>query len=50
MQISESLSYRISTKSAEALWGTWRSLCTSLRKMGCIMNIRGCKSEMPNNF
>jgi hypothetical protein len=50
MQISESLSYRISTKSAEDLWGTWKSLYIPLCKMGFIMNIRGSKSEMLNNF
>jgi hypothetical protein len=49
MQISESLSYRIATKSAEDLWGTWESLF-SLSKIGFIMNIRGWKSETLNNF
>jgi len=50
MQIRESLSYQIATKSPEDLWGTWRSLYISLHKMGYFMNIRGCKSEMLNNF
>jgi hypothetical protein len=41
MKMSESLSYRISTKYAEDLWGTWKGLYISLRKINFTMNIRG---------
>jgi hypothetical protein len=47
----ESLRYKISTKYLwNGLWGTWKSPCTLLCKVGFIMDQCAWKSELSNNF